>query len=82
MSKFIHEQCFGVLDDHCKPAKLYLRGKSVKVAELLDCWADTGEWWKGESEKMFYRLQLEPGQVMEIYYDLVAREWWTYKVYD
>ena len=82
MSKFMHEQCFGILDNYGKPIKLYLRGKSVKVIEMLERWVDTGEWWKGESEKMFFRLQLEQDRIMEIYYDLKAGEWWTYKVYD
>ncbi len=82
MSKLVHEQCFGVLGKHQILVKLYLNGQSLRVSEQLECWADTGEWWRGESEKLFYRVQLEQGQVMELYYDLRERVWWTYKIYD
>ncbi len=70
------------LDQQGNPQKVLLYDGWHAVADQLDCWADTGRWWVGENEKMFYRLFLEKGQVVEIYQDLVEGNWQLYKIYD
>lgn len=65
-----------------QPYKLYHYDAWLGVTDILDRWAYAGGWWSGESEKMFWRLQLEQGQIMEIYQDQVRGDWWLYKVYD
>jgi len=54
----------------------------TRVEQVLDCWRDTGCWWEGESEKLFYRLSLDSGAVVEVYWDLGTHTWMLYKVYD
>lgn len=56
-------------------------GKWHRVVRVLEEWCDTGEWWKGESEKRFYRLESDLS-VFEVYYEPGSRAWRVYKVYD
>lgn len=64
------------------PCRVLLRDEWQEVLQLLDRWAYTGQWWAGENEKMFYRLLLEKGQIIEIYQDIVDGKWSLYKIYD
>ncbi|KUG05366.1 hypothetical protein ASZ90_017198 [hydrocarbon metagenome] len=54
----------------------------VGVETILESWHDTGCWWEGESEKVFYRICCQDGGVREIFYDLSSREWFLYRIYD
>lgn len=64
------------------PARILWRGRWFKVARVLDVWKDVGQWWAGEGEKIFFRLELAAGVVGEVYYEAAARRWCWYKVYD
>ena len=52
-----------------------------RVESILDCWEDTGCWWKGEKEKTFYRVSSEK-QIFELYKEKDTSEWRLYGVYD
>ena len=65
-----------------EPCRIKYKNRPLQVTKLLECWQDTGCWWAGESEKIFYRLVLEDKSIREIYYDLDQREWYLYKTYD
>lgn len=64
------------------PAHVLWRGRWFKVARVLDVWRDVGRWWAGEGEKIFFRLELVPGIIGELYYEVVTKRWCWYKVYD
>lgn len=51
------------------------------VENILDCWEDTGCWWKGESEKTFFRVA-SGKQIFEIYNEKDTSEWHLYGIYD
>ncbi|MBE0466549.1 MAG: hypothetical protein IBX71_04905 [Candidatus Desulforudis sp.] len=55
------------------------RGKR-RVRRILDAWKETGRWWAGETEKIFYRVETESGGVYELYTD--RQDWYLYKIYD
>lgn len=65
------------------PHKVFLNGEWLRVADIIDRWKDVGEWWRGETEKYFWRLQLELGQIVEIYQELNKMGTWRfYKMWD
>ncbi|GFN22020.1 MAG: hypothetical protein IMW96_07345 [Thermoanaerobacteraceae bacterium] len=57
------------------------QGKWYTVQAMLDRWKDTGEWWKGDTPKLFLRLLAGQG-VWEVYRDLQSGEWFLYRRYD
>lgn len=56
------------------------RGAWHRVSGVIETWWDTGEWWLGETEKVFCRLRLADGALVEVYWS--EGEWVLYKVYD
>ncbi len=52
------------------------------MAVILDRWYDTGCWWESEPPKLFYRLELENGMVLELFSDGAGQGWSLYKIYD
>jgi hypothetical protein len=68
--------------DSLKPCQIKYNHRLLRVITLLECWHDTGCWWEGESEKVFYRLALEDCSIREIFYDLAEKQWYLYKTYD
>ncbi|HQA08070.1 MAG TPA: hypothetical protein PLM20_05690 [Syntrophomonadaceae bacterium] len=82
MSKLRHQILQVSCDEQGSPLCLQKDQHTVQVEQVLDCWRDTGCWWEGESEKLFYRLSLDNGAVVEIYWDLETHTWMLYKVYD
>lgn len=78
---------YSPLEVHCspegRPRELCWQQRTFwKVEKVLDRWMDTGCWWEGESEKMFYRLYCREGKLYEIFQDLESKQWFLYKVYD
>ncbi|WP_157109890.1 hypothetical protein [Thermanaeromonas toyohensis] len=51
------------------------------MREVLDRWKDTGEWWNGETPKLFVRFLTDSG-VWELYRDLPDGRWFFYRRYD
>ena len=82
MSKLRHQTLQVSCDDQGLPFYLQKDQQTAQVEQVLDCWRDTGCWWEGESEKLFYRLSLDNGAVVEIYCDMETHNWVLYKVYD
>lgn len=65
-----------------EPRKLRWKGRWLKVAVILDRWYDTGCWWENEPPKLFYRLEIEDGTVLELFFDGAVQSWKLYKIYD
>ncbi|MEW6622541.1 MAG: DUF6504 family protein [Bacillota bacterium] len=64
------------------PITFTWRGQNYKIAQVVDKWKDTGSWWTGEGEKVFYRLETQDKGLWEIYYDLKKKRWVLYRTYD
>ena len=82
MSKLQHQAVQVSCNNQGLPLSLQKGQQTAQVEQVLDCWRDTGCWWEGESEKLFYRLSLDNQAIVEIYWDLEAHTWVLYKVYD
>ncbi len=65
-----------------KPVKVKQAQDWAEIAEILECWHDTGCWWQGESEKIFYRICLQDAAIKEIFQDCDTGAWFLYKIYD
>ncbi len=63
------------------PREFFWKGRWRWVSAIEDEWVDTGEWWKGEGEKIFYRV-VSNSQVYELYHDANENVWAVYQVYD
>ncbi len=64
------------------PLIIEIKQVRLGVESILESWHDTGCWWEGESEKVFYRIYCQDGGVREIFKDLCSEEWFLYRVYD
>lgn len=64
------------------PQSFQWRRKSYVVSTVLEKWIDTGAWWEGEAEKVFYRLVTHDGGLYELYQERISGRWYLYKVYD
>lgn len=58
------------------------RGRTYKVARIVDRWRYVGRWWIGEGEWRFIKVETIDGGLFELYFDTAADEWRLYRVYD
>lgn len=65
-----------------RPLIIQINQLKVGVETILESWHDTGCWWEGESEKVFYRIYCQDRGVREIFNDLSSGKWFLYRVYD
>ena len=82
MSRLVFRGLQVVVSDEGEPWKVEWKGRWVRVALVLDRWFDTGCWWENEPPKLFYRLELENGTVLETFFEEASRGWILYKIYD
>lgn len=53
------------------------RGEWVQVEGVLDRWRVDEDWWRSPPiQRLYYRVVLSTGAVMEIYRDLVDGRWY------
>lgn len=67
-------------DPEGRPLVFGWRGRSRRVARMVEVWKDAGCWWEGEKEKTFFRLETEGGRLVEVYFE--ETRWYLYRVYD
>lgn len=81
MSRIVDRRVEVVCGPDGRPSR-FGRGKKnqERVRRVLDAWKETGRWWAGETEKIFYRVETETGGVYELYTD--RQDWYLYKIYD
>jgi hypothetical protein len=81
MSRIVDRRVEVVCGPDGRPSR-FGRGKKnqERVCRVLDAWKETGRWWAGETEKIFYRVETETGGVYELYTD--RQDWYLYKIYD
>ena len=84
MSKILNQEIEVILDDDNgpNPTAFIWRGATLTVVSICESWRDTGQWWSGESEKAFYRVEVEGQGLYEIYLSLKSGRWYLYKIYD
>lgn len=82
MSRLVKKPIQMATNQKGQPLRIKYQERWSRVVKVLDRWYDTGCWWEGESCKLFYRVQLEENQVLEVFAEPGGQLWWLYKIYD
>ncbi len=82
MGKLVNKPINVEYDQDTGPLSLVHEGSSFPIIQVVESWTDTGAWWEGETEKIFFRLQLKDHGLCEIYCENGYEKWVLYKVYD
>ncbi len=65
------------------PEAVLLGDVWVEIVAIEERWRDTGCWWSGEREKVFYRLRIARGGLVEICREVRGPgPWVLYRIYD
>jgi protein ImuB len=60
-----------------EPAVLLVSGRRIMVETVLDRWRIEDEWWRERPvSRMYYRVVLEDGRVVELYRALLSGRWY------
>jgi hypothetical protein len=56
---------------------LNLSGRRIAVESIVESWRIDDEWWREKSiSRLYRRVLLEDGRVVDVYEDLVSGKWW------
>ncbi len=62
--------------DDGRPAAVWLSGRRLAVEELLETWRIDDEWWRPRPvSRVYWRVLLEDGRVVDVYLDLASGRW-------
>lgn len=69
-------------DPDGRPLRFEFRGEPYIVVEILDTWIEVGQWWAGEPETRWFRVQTDDLGVFELYTPTDKQAWHLYRVFD
>ncbi|MEE8250177.1 MAG: hypothetical protein V3R24_00420 [Gemmatimonadales bacterium] len=64
-------------DEHGCPISIPDRSVSKRVAEILDTWRVSDEWWRRNISRHYFELLLDDGCHLIVFNDLATNEWFT-----
>ena len=67
------------------PAAIQLDTDRTWRVRVVDVWMESGLWWHGEGEKVFYRVERvekRGGGTLVLYRDVKAGKWFLYRIFD
>ncbi len=60
-----------------EPAALHVSGRRIAVESVLETWRIEDEWWRERPvSRMYYRVLLEDGRVVDLYRALGSGRWY------
>lgn len=60
-----------------EPSALHVSGQRIAVESVLDVWRVEDEWWRERPvSRMYYRVLLEDGRVVDLYRALGSGRWY------
>jgi hypothetical protein len=60
-----------------EPAALHVSGRRIAVESVLEVWRVEDEWWRERPvSRMYYRVILEDGRVVDVYQALGSGRWY------
>jgi hypothetical protein len=63
-------------DEAGRPRALYVSGRRLGIAALLESWRIDDEWWRPRAvSRRYWRVSLKDGRVVDVYCDLVSGRW-------
>lgn len=69
-------------DAEGQPVRFRFKNRTYYVQEVIDSWIEIGEWWNGEPETRWYRVQTHDRGVFELYSPTETVAWRLWKVLD
>ncbi|MGI6548105.1 MAG: DUF6504 family protein [Bacillota bacterium] len=82
MSKLVQKQITVLTETGANPRSFRWHDRWHHIATVYESWRETGRWWCGEGERVFYRAETVAGGIYELYYDTGRCQWYLYRVYD
>jgi len=67
------------------PSTLHVDPRRVWRVRVVDVWMESGLWWHGESEKVFYRVERTESHArgtFVLYRDVASKRWFLYRIFD
>ena len=59
------------------PSAVHLSGHRIAVESVVEIWRIDDEWWRDKAvSRMYWRVVLEDGRVVDVYRDLASGKWW------
>ena len=63
-------------DEEGRPLAVYMSGRRIAVEAPLETWRIDDEWWRPRAvSRVYWRVLLEDGRVVDVYRDLVSGRW-------
>ncbi len=59
-----------------RPFSVRAGGRARRVARISNQWRIDDEWWRQEISRHYFELELEDGQVITVFADLVSGRWY------
>jgi protein ImuB len=60
-----------------EPAALHVSGRRIGIESVLEVWRVEDEWWRERPvSRMYYRVILEDGRVVDLYRALGSGRWY------
>ena len=64
-------------DEDGGPIAVHLSGQRITVESVVESWRIDDEWWRAKPvSRLYWRVALEDGRVMDVYRDLISGKWW------
>lgn len=64
-----------------EPLTVVRRGSTHSVSTIIEQWRLDDGWWRtGPISRHYYRLQLDDGRLVTVFFDRERRSWWTQRV--
>ena len=64
-------------DESGEPVALLVSGQRIGVESVLERWRIEDEWWRERPvSRMYYRVILEDGRVVDLYRALLSGRWY------
>ncbi len=65
-----------------QPHSFRWRTRTYRIKKIIDSWHERGEWWHGEEETWWWRVQTSDLGVFEIGWRPSDKTWWMGRKWD
>jgi hypothetical protein len=64
-------------DGRDQPIAVQVGSRRVLIESIIETWRIDDEWWRDKPvSRVYWRVALEDGRVVDVYRDLISRNWW------
>jgi hypothetical protein len=60
-----------------QPAAIQFGSRKIAIESIIETWRIDEEWWRDKPvSRVYWRVALEDGRVIDVYRDLTTGSWW------